>query len=268
MEYGMTAKEPPMIRILNRNIKDLITDYPAIVRVLEERKIGCTTCNVGTCQLKDIIEIHNLSEDAEKDLFSKIAAIVFPGESVEIPKPARAVKTSESKKLSPPLLMLVNEHTHIKKVIGAIDPITRSLETTLPRKKDDIILILDFIRNYADRFHHAKEEDILFKQFDETDAVIAAMRTEHERGRGYVRAAAQGLQNGDAASVADNLVKYGALLTDHIRKEDDVLYPWMDRNMSDSVVGRLFSQFREMENSDNGNSQRYVDFADRLQYNN
>jgi len=34
----------------------------------------------------------------------------------------------------------------------------------------------------------------------------------------------------------------------HIRKEDEILYPWMDRNLSTAQVGALFSKFAETMN--------------------
>lgn len=44
---------------------------------------------------------------------------------------------------------------------------------------------------------------------------------------------------------------YGALLTDHIFKENEVLYPWMERNMSDPQIGRLYSSFLSVEETFN-----------------
>jgi len=107
--------------------------------------------------------------------------------------------------------------------------------------------VLEFVRNFADRFHHAKEEDLLFPQFEDAGEIIAAMRAEHETGRSHVRAAAAALAAGDGAAVASHLSAYGALLTEHIRKEDEILYPWMNRSLSDAQVGRLYAAFREVE---------------------
>jgi len=40
---------------------------------------------------------------------------------------------------------------------------------------------------------------------------------------------------------------YRELLTGHIKREDEVLYPWMDRNLSTSQIGRLFSKFTSVD---------------------
>jgi len=40
-------------------------------------------CSVGTCLLKDIIEIHHLGEDDEKKVMAKIAAVLFPDKTIQ-----------------------------------------------------------------------------------------------------------------------------------------------------------------------------------------
>ena len=89
--------------LLNQNIKDIIGRYPAIAEALGLFHIGCTTCSVGTCKLKDIVEIHNLSDKDERALFLRIAEIVFPGQKVEIPRlPRKYAADGAKKKMSRP----------------------------------------------------------------------------------------------------------------------------------------------------------------------
>lgn len=254
-----------MDKILDSNIKDLIDTYPQIAGLLESFGIGCTTCSVGTCRLRDIIEIHTLSEIQERELFTGIAAIVYPGRNVEIPKLARkSAAAAGPKKFSPPMRLLVDEHVHIMKVVNALPRLLESIETTLPAKKQTLLDAIDFIRNYADRFHHAKEEDLLFKLFDETADIIAAMYTEHESGRAHVRAAFAAIETGDGPVVREHLSAYAALLTEHIRKEDEILYPWMDRQLADSQVGMLYSKFAGVAEAFGETPQRHINFADSL----
>jgi len=257
-----------MMEILDRNIKDLINQYPSMGKALDDFNIACTTCNVGTCKLKDIVEIHNLSEIDERALFMKIAGIVYPGKTVEIPHlPRKAAAAGAKKKFSPPMQMLVDEHKHIKRVIAAIPDLVESVKSSLPENRKTVEQVIDFIRNYADRFHHAKEEDILFKQFEPATDIIKVMLEEHKIGRGHVKEVLAGLELNDANRIAANLSAYGALLTEHIFKEDEILYPWMERNMSDSQIGRLYSDFLSVEESFDGSPQRLVAFAESLTLN-
>lgn len=257
-----------MTEIINRNIKDIIIQFPAIAEVLNEYGIGCTTCNVGTCMLKDIVEIHNLSVEDESALLTKIAAIVFPGRKVAIPRlPRKYAGSGTNKKLSPPLQLLIQEHLYIKRVITAIPSVTASLKQNLADQKEIIGEIVDFIRNYADKFHHAKEEELLFKQFDQSNDIITVMLKEHEIGRNHVKEVIAGLERNDPAAIIENLSAYRSLLKEHIRKEDEILYPWMDRNLSDSQIGKLYADFLTAENSFGESPRRYVTFAENLPIN-
>jgi hemerythrin-like domain-containing protein len=255
-----------MEKILDQYIKELITAYPAISTALSEFKIGCSTCSVGTCKLRDIIEIHGLSEPDEEAMFRKIAEIVFPGKEVTIPKLTRTLKDSgKGRTFSPPIKELVNEHDIIKMVIDAIPPLISLLKTDLTSGKGLAIKAISFIKNYADRFHHAKEEDILFTLFDKTTDIITVMNKEHEIGRSHVRSALTALEHDNVVLAEEHLMAYAALLTEHIRKEDEILYPWIDRALTDSQVGLLFRQFREATQNSDINYEDYVQFAREFQ---
>lgn len=63
---------------LNRGIKDVIAANPAIADILAEYDIGCGPCNVGTRLLKDIVEIHRLPPEKEKELMARIEQALYP----------------------------------------------------------------------------------------------------------------------------------------------------------------------------------------------
>ncbi len=237
-----------MADVLGRYIKDIITAYPAVGDVLARSNIGCVTCSVGTCLLKDVVGIHNLSEAQEQALFAAIAEAIFPGQRVALPKTERKAALAGSRKLSPPVQDLVNEHLNIKRAIALLPALTLALRERLSLAVvSDISHAAEFIRQYADRFHHAKEEDILFRYFDAQLDILQVMHKEHEMGRQHIRSALAALEQGNADGVAEHLGAYGALLTEHIRKEDEILYPWMNSQLTDSQVGQLFSKFRAVD---------------------
>ena len=50
------------------NIKDVIKVHPKIAEILDKHEIGCTKCTVGTCLLQDVVTVHFLGDDAEKQI--------------------------------------------------------------------------------------------------------------------------------------------------------------------------------------------------------
>ena len=56
---------------LNKGIKQIINQFPEVENILDEYGIGCAPCNVGTCLLNDIIEIHNLNIDEEQKIMEE-----------------------------------------------------------------------------------------------------------------------------------------------------------------------------------------------------
>lgn len=93
----------------------------------------------------------------------------------------------------------------------------------------------EFARTFADKYHHFKEEYLLFsllamKKRGELDGAIESLRYSHERGRNLINqlaAALPGYEKGQEASglmVIESLAAYLALLKAHIHKEDHFFF--------------------------------------------
>lgn len=252
---------------LNKNIKEIIAQYAETGKILDRYNIGCTTCSVGSCLLKDIIEIHNLSPEVESELVYEIERVIFPGKEVKKRPPRqRALKPQGEIQYSPPIKKLVEEHVLVKRFIALIDPLCALVNSS---KEPDFQLILDcvdFIRNYADKYHHMKEEDVLFKRTGENLDIIKVMLEDHTAGRNHVKQIIEGARAKDKARVIEHLKGYKELLTRHIQKEDEILYPWIDRGLSTSDVGKLYVEFNEKDASLPDDFQkRYEDFVRQVE---
>ncbi len=46
--------------------------YPGIGEILNRYEIGCVTCKVGVCLLKDVVSIHGLSPEDEAKIEREI----------------------------------------------------------------------------------------------------------------------------------------------------------------------------------------------------
>jgi hypothetical protein len=56
----------------NTAIQEVITRYPEIGTILNRYDIGCITCKVGICLLKDVVAIHGLSPEDEVKIAAEI----------------------------------------------------------------------------------------------------------------------------------------------------------------------------------------------------
>ncbi|MEE8373551.1 MAG: hemerythrin domain-containing protein [Dehalococcoidia bacterium] len=254
-----------MDEYLNQGIKDIIRQFPEVGDILKEYNIGCVPCAVGTCLLKDIIDIHSIALDEERELMARISGAVHPDQAPATPRIEREPRPSPKQSYSPPMQKLVDEHGLIKRFVALIPQIMENLDVESEEGRQIVINGVDFIRSYADRYHHAKEEDILLKYFDEGLEIIKTIYEDHETGRAHVRATLQALEDGDKEAVREHLDAYRELLTEHIEKEDGTLYPWMDRSLSVTQVGELYARFNAKDEGFGDTPKRYEALINRLE---
>jgi hemerythrin-like domain-containing protein len=154
--------------------------------------------------------------------------------------------------------VMVEEHKLILRMIALVEANTRRLEVGRFDEWDFYLDAVDFIRNYADRFHHAKEEDVLFQALvangmPAQNSPVAAMLMAHDQGRAYVRGMEEGATTalaGDRAQVAEivrNAYGYIALLRDHIDKEDNILYKLAERILPEEARPAMVAAYHAAE---------------------
>lgn len=153
---------------------------------------------------------------------------------------------------------LKNEHKAILLMLKVVERVSRKLEAGENVPAEHLTQIVGFIRGFADKCHHAKEEDLLFPAMEKTGiprqgGPIGVMLSEHTEGREYVRKmseAAEKYAAGDrkaGARFAENARGYAALLTQHIQKEDNILYPIADARLSPQTQAGLEKDFERVE---------------------
>ena len=136
--------------------------------------------------------------------------------------------------------VLVQEHKLILRMVALVQQNATRAEQGSFADWSFFLAAVDFIRSYADRFHHAKEEDVLFvalvdNGMPEKQSPIEAMLIQHDQGRAFVGAleaaatAALAGDDGQLDAIVTNARGWADLLTDHIDKEDTVLYPLAER---------------------------------------
>jgi len=154
--------------------------------------------------------------------------------------------------------MLVEEHRLILRLIALVEQNTKRMEEGRFRDWQFFLDAVDFIRNYADRFHHAKEEDVLFVALVENgmpakNSPIEAMHLEHDQGRAFVRTLEEATNLALAGAsdqitvIAASAKGYAALLRGHIDKEDSILYPLAERVLPAEVRQPLLDAYARAE---------------------
>lgn len=159
--------------------------------------------------------------------------------------------------------ILVTEHDRILTMIEVAKHLLKE-ENADNLPIDDLKRVIDFIRNFADKYHHMKEEDVLFQEMvnhgmPSESGPIAVMTHEHNVGRSYVKQAAEALDvysSGDKsafATVKNNLLNYCELLTNHISKENNVLYPMAERMLPGRVLDKMDNTFEQTNSTTENN---------------
>lgn len=166
--------------------------------------------------------------------------------------------------------ILRSEHNHILAMIACLRAACKAAGQDNRLDADTFRTGLELIRNYADKWHHAKEEDLLFPALElagmpRQGGPIAVMLHEHGLGRTYVRQIADSLDaaiEGDEAAVSMVLrftLAYADLLTQHIQKENGILFNMADQVLPPEEHARLEQAYETMipAHEDQGAGARY-----------
>lgn len=173
---------------------------------------------------------------------------------------------------------LMAEHRVIERVLDSLETAAARLATGDPVPAEFFLKAVDFIKGFADGCHHRKEEDVLFdvlvaNGMARESGPVAIMLAQHEEGRRLTRALhdwAERMRAGDATApgrVARFALNYVALLRDHIRKEDSMLFPLVDRTFSPEQQTAVAVAFDRVEHEDAaaGLHEKFLNLASELE---
>lgn len=140
-----------------------------------------------------------------------------------------------------PIGPLMEEHRLIERMIKVMN--SKLKEIKKENKPDQLFIdtAVDFIRTYADRCHHGKEEDILFRDLakkklsDEHQRIMNELIEEHKMGRNNVKKVIEAKEKyiqGNKNALKDivaNMEILAKFYPKHIEKEDRHFFiPCMD----------------------------------------
>ena len=153
---------------------------------------------------------------------------------------------------------LVQEHEGIlfglkilEKMASMIESHNATRDSSPPR--EDLAGMVDFLKLFADKCHHGKEEGLLFPALEAAGVrrdggPIGQMLAEHVEGRRLIAAMADALDAGpDLPAFAAAARRYIDLLRAHIGKENGVLFPLADRALPAAIQSELLEKFEKHE---------------------
>ncbi len=153
--------------------------------------------------------------------------------------------------------VLEQEHELISRVVKLLPSIRRDVEEGVV---DERVLseVADFFSAFTDGCHHAKEEDLLFPVLQQRGVSskgcpVGTLRLEHQQGRNVVKAlssAVEKYKGGDAraASAISAILKDATeLYTDHIWREDYLLFPMSEKVLLGTDRETLVKEFVEVQ---------------------
>jgi hemerythrin-like domain-containing protein len=152
------------------------------------------------------------------------------------------------------------EHANILELLGVMRSACCRILEGAPVADADFRDMIWLVRNYADKHHHGKEEQILFVEMVAHQGQIAenliqhGMLVEHDLGRLYISNLEAALDRYAASPTAmnkldilANAVSYTDLLQRHIEKEDAAVYAFAERELPKDVMESVAEHMRQFE---------------------
>lgn len=153
---------------------------------------------------------------------------------------------------------LIHDHDAIKVMLSIMSKIADNLKANQGFEIKDVEKIVDFLKNFVDKCHHAKEEKALFPALigvgiPNENGPIGVMLQEHILGREYIKEIKDGIENckvGDtciSGLIVESMTNYVTLLQNHIQKEENVLFPLAKSVLNEKKQKEISAQFKSIE---------------------
>jgi hemerythrin-like domain-containing protein len=186
------------------------------------------------------------------------------------------LRTRTTKMINPkPTEVLEREHHYIQQVVASLLLLADELEKGEAVPAKTLADIMEFLRTFADRCHHGKEEACLFPLLEQKGVPpqgcpLGVLKKEHDAGRSLVAQLAilsdrYTKDGSDKELLRTSLLSLAELYGGHIWKEDYLLFPMTNKILSAEEQDQLTKLFNDIDSSIGPNvQQRFEELADNL----
>lgn len=152
-----------------------------------------------------------------------------------------------------PTDVLRDEHVVILRALAVADTLARDVARGAALDRAAVGPLVDFLKAFADRCHHGKEETHLFPAMAQfgvplDGGPLGVMLEEHAEGRALIAR----MSAPDDADAVAAIRGYVSLLRAHIDKENSVLFPIAEGVLPEAEQRRLASAFDAVERDEIG----------------
>lgn len=168
------------------------------------------------------------------------------------------------------------EHQLILQWIGVMEQMALQDAQACANAADSMLCknadtLIGFIREYADAYHHAKEEEVLFKYLAVPGVLndcnpLPVMLSDHTQARELVTKMQYAASLKNVTSLIEHVRSYASLLKQHIFKEDNILYAMAERGLSDGDKDKIIAEYAVIDDDPNNQAiiKRYQELLDEL----
>lgn len=151
-----------------------------------------------------------------------------------------------------PIQTMLDEHEVICQAEEIIESLDKTWEADADKYKTTVTILIDFFREYADGYHHRKEEEVLFPAIKNhpdfvLQEIIDEFEQHHEDFRDYTKEIEEAITEGDYQKSYQELNNYLQDLLDHIAAENDELFVLAENLMDKDDLETIFFKFKDID---------------------
>ena len=151
-----------------------------------------------------------------------------------------------------PIEYLIAEHDVISHVENLVPHLEGYRNINKEAYEEAMQSLITFFREYADKFHHYKEEQVLFPKLNahhnfSQQELITELEDHHELFREYLSSIETFLQEKNYEQVQAILKKYINELLDHIAAENDELFVMAESLFNDDEIESMYFSFKDID---------------------